>query len=707
MAHPEQMPRDLLFGLLALQNGLVTRDQLVAAFGAWTGSPREPMGEILVARWRAPIPRNAAPARPAVEKHLKRHGGDPERSLAALEVGRSTRESLASGPGRDIEKTLTCVGVSTQNDNDFDRTTTYTFGTATSLGQRFRILRPHARGGLGIVFVALDAELNRQVALKQILEGHADDPTSRSRFVLEAEVTGGLEHPGIVPVYGLGTDGNGRPYYAMRLIEGDTLKQAVDSFHADAALKVDSGRRSLELRNLLKRFTDVCNAVQYAHSRGILHRDIKPGNVIVGRHGETLVVDWGLAKPVGHPEPPSGATAARLIPSSASGSIDTLPGSALGTPAYMSPEQADGRLELLGPRSDVYSLGATLYYLLTGRAPFVGDAIDVLERVGRGALEPPRQVEPSIDAALEAVCMKAMALRAEDRHDSCRHLADDVDRWLADEPTSAWRGDRSAPRARRWARRHRTPVAAAIVAILAGIVGLSAVLAVQARANSNLSASLARETAANRALATANADLDRSRTAVQSRYDLAVEAIKTFHTGVSEDFLVKQDQFKHLRDRLLKSASEFYGKLAAMLGTETDAASQAALSHANFELAELTSKVGDKQNALAAHRQLLATPRVARCKTGRNHRDQGRCRAAWPPSPHSGANRQRRFDQKLSRGGVSSAQLGQTGAAVYQAPKRSGPLPLSPRLDAACDRRFAGSRRVVQESADRPGRNRR
>src|SRR5262249_21370440 len=199
-------------------------------------------------------------------------------------------------------------------------------------------------------------ELSREVALKQIIDRHADDATSRQRFLLEAKITGGLEHPGIVPVYGVGCDGHGRPYYAMRFVRGDSLKEAIEHFHADTALKTDPGRRSLELRRLLRRFLDACNAVGYAHSRGVLHRALKPGNVIVGKYGETLVVDWGLAKVVGRADPGSAPDERTLVPSSSSGRAETLPGSALGTPAYMSPEQARGDLDRLGPRSDVYSL---------------------------------------------------------------------------------------------------------------------------------------------------------------------------------------------------------------------------------------------------------------------------------------------------------------------------------------------------------------
>src|SRR6516164_1274238 len=209
--------RNLLFGLLALQNGLVNQVQLVAAFQAWTLDKARALADHLVGRGDLDAEdRSAVDA--LVARHLKKHGGDVEKSLAAIPAGRSTRESLARIDDPDIEATLARVGSAAIGlDGDPDRTASYSVGTATSDGQRFRVLRPYARGGLGAVFVALDEELHREVALKQILHQHADDPTSRQRFVLEAEITGKLEHPGIVPVYGLGTYDGGQPYYAMRL----------------------------------------------------------------------------------------------------------------------------------------------------------------------------------------------------------------------------------------------------------------------------------------------------------------------------------------------------------------------------------------------------------------------------------------------------------------------------------------------------------
>jgi serine/threonine-protein kinase len=618
MARITDPSRDLLFGLLALQTGLINQAQLVAAFHAWTQARDCSMAAILAEQGAL-----EAPCLTLVEglviAHLRRHGSDPERSLAALGVGRSTRACLAQLGNPELDASLAQVSSgSTEHDGeDPERTATYSVGTATSEGLRFRILRPHAQGGLGAVFVALDAELHREVALKQLLDHHADDPLSRQRFLLEAEITGGLEHPGVVPVYGLGSYGDGRPYYAMRLIQGDSLKQAIERFHAEESLRNDPGRCALELRKLLRRFTDVCNAIAYAHSRGVLHRDLKPGNVIVGKYGETLVVDWGLAKSVGRSDPGAVPGERTLVPSSSSSLAATLPGSALGTPAYMSPEQAAGALDRLGPRSDVYSLGATLYCLLTGRPPFLGEDVGmILRQVQQGEFPAPRTLDPALDRALEAVCLQAMALKPEDRYASPRALADDLERWMADEPVTAWR-EPWARRLRRWGRRNRTVVMTATAAVLVALVGTAAVLAVQTRANRQLNeanldlkVSNAALAAANAQVRQANADLTVANQRVAARFELALEAIQLFHGEVSEDLLLKERQFDELRTKLLGGAAEFYRKLEGLLKPQADQPSRAALGRAYQALGEVTDQIGSKPAALVIHRQALAVRRA-------------------------------------------------------------------------------------------------
>ena len=566
---PSANDQNLLFGLLALQNGLINQDQLLGAFRAWTLDKALPLANHLVKR-RDIDDEERAGVDAIVALQMKKHGSAVENSLAAIPVLPSTRESLAELGDGEIEASLghvgsACIRRNLPTEADPDLTATQSVGAATSDGQRFRILRPYARGGLGAVFVALDNELNREVALKQILDHHADDPISRQRFMREAEVTGGLEHPGIVPVYGLGSYADGRPYYAMRFIRGDSLKQAIERFHqppkaespssaqrerpGDETVRAAAGSRDLELRKLLRRFVDVCNALDYAHSRTVLHRDIKPANIILGKHGETLLVDWGLAKARGLPEPGMAADERAIVPSSRSGSSETLPGSALGTAAYMSPEQARGDLDALGPRSDVYSLGATLYCVLTGKPPVEGDDLGaLLQAVERGEFLPPRKLSPWVDRAIEAVCLKAMALKSSDRYPTPKAMSEDIERWMADEPVTAWREPVSR-RMLRWLTRHRVGVTAAAAAGLVALLGLASVLAVQSQANHALAAK-------NDALLAANAH-------ERQRFDLAMEAIKLFHGEVSEDLLLKEKQFETLRTKLLRGAADFYKKLQA------------------------------------------------------------------------------------------------------------------------------------------------
>jgi WD40 repeat protein/tetratricopeptide (TPR) repeat protein/tRNA A-37 threonylcarbamoyl transferase component Bud32 len=468
--------RNLLFGILALQMDFVTRDSLIAAMNAWVLEKARPLGEILVAHG-ALDPRDRALLEPMIVRHIQVHGDNPAQSLSVVNAIPSTRDELRSIADDDVQLSLGHLGAMS---TETTRATAHV-GAPTSPGGRFRIIRLQAKGGLGEVFVARDEELHREVALKQIQSEYADSAESRSRFVVEAEITGGLEHPGIVPVYGLGHYDDGRPYYAMRFIKGESLKEAIKAFHEAEGPHRNSATGSLELRQLLRRFLDVCNAVAYAHSRGVLHRDLKPGNVMLGSYGETLVVDWGLAKVIGRPDSALGEETLR--PSSGSAVAATQAGKALGTWAYMSPEQARGELDRLGPTSDVYSLGATLYHLLTGQAPFAGvTEAEIQARVIAGEFVPPCQAHSAVPAALDAVCRKAMAREPGARYDSPRALADDIEHWLADEPVSALPESWSR-RLARWGRWHRARVQVAVAAMaLITLISVVAVVAIdQAR----------------------------------------------------------------------------------------------------------------------------------------------------------------------------------------------------------------------------------
>jgi serine/threonine-protein kinase len=461
--------RNLLFGIAALQFDFITRDQLISAMHTWVLTKHRPLGEILVEQ-DALAPSDQQLLEAMVDRNLDLHNHDVQRSLARLSSVSSLHVDLLALGDRDVDQTLAVV--SAAQDKDSKETETWAHGTST--GRRFQVLRPYREGGMGKVSYARDGELNRDVALKQIRDKFADEPASRTRFVLEAEITGGLEHPGVVPVYGLGQDDDGRPFYAMRFIDGDRLTDAIARFHAPDQKRNTTSDRALEFRNLLRRLIDVCDAMEYAHSRGVLHRDLKPRNIMLGKYGETLVVDWGLAKVVGRAERPGGEEERTFRPSSESESARTLQGSSHGTIGYMSPEQAAGRLDELGPATDVYSLGSILHTILTGRQTFQSSQMDVLERIIQGRFANPRSLDHTIPRPLEAICLKSLATKPAERYQSVAQLATDVERWLADEPVSAFT-DPWFVGLQRFARRHRTAVTNAIVLVFAAFITLAMV----------------------------------------------------------------------------------------------------------------------------------------------------------------------------------------------------------------------------------------
>jgi serine/threonine protein kinase len=585
--------RSLLLGVIALQNNFIDRHQMVSAFDRWVSDKKKSMAEILV-QIQAITPEEKALIEALVERHIAKNGGDAQASLAALSSAGAVAVDLKPVLDEDLQASL---GHLARSPRSLDQAAADPMATLQPMirpngpgSSRFRVLRPHARGGLGEVFVASDDELNRTVALKQIRNQHADNPESRARFMIEAEITGALEHPGIVPIYGLGSYADGRPYYAMRFIRGDSLQDALERYHVARKKGVADGG-VLTLRGLMGRFIDVCDAIEYAHCRGILHRDLKPGNIMLGRFGETLVVDWGLARPLEMKDSgtiePNSTDEGLVHPTTRATTEKTLMGSAVGTPQYMSPEQAAGRLDILGPRSDVYSLGATLFCVLTGESPVDGENIgEILQKVQRGDIKSLRDLNPSLDSSLTAICHKALAVEPAHRYAKAAELAADIQRWMADEPTIAlpdnlWR------KVGRWTRRNQGMVSAVAAAAALIITLLSVGLWI-------ISAAHERELKAHQ-------QADESFRAARATVD-------RYFTVVSEDTLLNQPGLQPLRRELLTDARNYYQ--AFLKEHAEDKSLQSDLAQASQNLGRIQEELGEFVESMSFYDQAAVAQRA-------------------------------------------------------------------------------------------------
>jgi serine/threonine-protein kinase len=564
---------DVLLGLVALQEEVLGRAELVAMIRVRFAEQGARLADLL--RSAGLDPGEIHRLQFEAARRLKDEGGDVEAALAAAGPMGMLLAEIAGLDGRSFESTLDGVG-SGRSAGIPGRVSPHC---------RYRKIRRHKAGGLGEVFLAQDLELNRVVALKQVRPEFARNPQARARLVLEGEVTGALIHPGIVPVYGLGLCDDGRPYYAMRFIEGERLKDAIDRYHATEDASSIPTSRSLEFRGLLGRFVAVCNTLEYAHSRGILHRDLKPGNIMLGPFGETLVVDWGITKVLGDPlfgpdpdewvdfpgEPGRDGQPDPIRPEAAIHVDVSGADEILGTLRYASPEQVDRRLGPIGKASDIYGLGATFYQILTGRPPLVGDDQALIKAsLLKGEIPPATEVAPGVPPALEAIRRTAMAVDPGERYPSARAIADDIERWLADQPIAVHRDD-WLTRLSRWGRRHRTFLAASVALLTTSAVGLAI----------GFVASLDQQRQIQGLLDAATRNNDRLReqqTRAARANQLARTAIKQMLVKVASEKITFLPRVAPLRAELADEAVALY---QGMLGLEQD----------DFELKRETAEV--------------------------------------------------------------------------------------------------------------------
>ncbi len=389
--------------------------------------------------------------------------------------------------------------------------------------QRYRRQHTLGRGGNGLVISVFDKKMQRPVALK-IANTSAAERSAKVRFLREAQVTGQLSHPNVMPVYDIGADTEGQVFFTMKEVQGKSLQHRI---HAKTA-------GSLVERLMV--FRQVCNAIAFAHSRGVLHRDIKPANVMVGEFGEVLVVDWGLCKVLGE----SIEDYRDLAGDMEADALTTREGEITGTPAYMAPEQALGDNDKLSPRTDVYALGALLYTLLTDQAPFSGDVADVLIKVARGDVVPAHEVRGGVPVELSAIAARAMKSRPEDRYANVGQLSSDVQAYLEQRPVSVFRYS-LMQRAAKWAERNKRVVRpVAFTAALALVVLFSGALLHYNRVAEARDLAIAEAARATRAERLARIE------ALNGRAALAASEALTGRAGAA------LEQLRSLRTRLVK-----------------------------------------------------------------------------------------------------------------------------------------------------------
>ena len=530
-----------------------------------------------------------------IEQLRKRSSELKQRPEPITEQGETHGHSAASGSTLNEAKELRFPS---------DETTDISGNNAQS--PRFHILRNLAEGGIGTVYVAFDRDLQREVAIKELKRKFTHDRAVAHRFEKEASVTGHLEHPNIVPIYATGKRSDGRPYYAMRLIRGKSMAAFIADMHAQK-LSPEVLHSSPLCRDLILRFVAVCRAIGFAHSRGIIHRDLKPSNIMLGDFGETLVVDWGLARSLSDVSSHLLSSSRETKDAIESGQ-QTMDGTVVGTPGYMSPEQANGNTAEVSPASDVYSLGATLFHILTNEVPYVHTGMQSAPKntlpslassngcntdvfVGNG--ETPTSFEllvhrHKLPLQLRAICLRSMEFEPTKRYESAELLANDLEAWLLGDPITAL-PESAWPQIKRWAKRHPATVASTMVGLLISVLALGITLSLLANKNEALSQSYTREQLASQE-AEKNAKVaEEQRVEALAQRERVLGILKTFLFDVQEGLAdipggatVQRNVLTTVLKQLGEVSREFVG----------DKEAQHSNAMALVELADLFSRVG-------------------------------------------------------------------------------------------------------------------
>ncbi len=514
--------RHLLFAVLAFEYEMLNLEQLQIVCRAWAEDKPKLLTDLLI-EWHWLTHDDLAKVNGAVDRCLAKNYDNPRVGLNAVMVRPEVFACLEEIKDDVIQEVLR-------------RTKPL---AAQLVNDRYRLIDDFAYGGLGKIWLAEDTVIRRRIAFKELQAKWLKNTGIVDRFVEEIQLTGQLEHPGIVPIYDLGFREDGMLYYTMKYVKGVNMEDAIVALHE---LPIRSSKRHLAFVRLLRQFIAVCQAVGFAHGHRVLHRDLKPQNVMLGEFGETRVLDWGLAKLVNVIDEHEGAAKAdakskipvrktmsnwtmgtdtELAEAAKNGRrevivdahTDTQLGHIMGTPAYMSPEQAQGLNDQLRSSTDIYSLGAILYKLLTNQHPANGTVDETLTQVISGKIAAPREIDPSIPVPLEAICLKAMEFEPTDRYRHALDLAADVEAWLADEPVSihpdSWR-----ERFRRLRKRHPKWVASCAVGLVMGFLALLGGMGLSVRHTQDVAAK-------NIALEVAYKDIAAQNTALENAKRLA------------------------------------------------------------------------------------------------------------------------------------------------------------------------------------------